>query len=140
MPESVRRSLAPVPETRGTQVVVLAPVVIDAPLPAGFVDIDALVEKEEADPAVREAIAAGRRSVAESYYADEPRSLSYYRLRRGWSQKELAGRLGTSQSYIARLEAGDIDPQVSTLNRLAATLDVPAAALLEVVTSGARRP
>lgn len=128
------------PETRGTPVVVLAPVVVDAPLPAGFVDIDALVEQEEADPAVRESIAAGRRSVSENYYAGEPPTLSYYRLRNGWSQKELASRLGTSQSYIARLEAGGIDLQVSTLNRLAATLDVPAAVLLDVVTSGAKRP
>jgi ribosome-binding protein aMBF1 (putative translation factor) len=140
LPESVRRTLAPVPETRGTPVVVLAPIVIDAPLPAGFVDIDSLVEQEEVDPSVRQAIAAGRQSVAERYYADGPRSLSYYRLRNGWSQKELAGRLGTSQSYIARLEAGDIDLQVSTLNRLAATLDVPPSDLLDAVTAGAKRP
>ena len=117
LPESVRRSLAPVPESRGTPVVVLAPVTVAAPLPAGFLDIDQLVEEAEQHPAPRDAIAAGRQAVADSYYADQPRSLAWYRLRKGWSQKELASRMSTSQSYIARLEGGDIDPQVSTLSR-----------------------
>jgi ribosome-binding protein aMBF1 (putative translation factor) len=118
----------------------LAPVVIDVPLPDGFVDIDALVEEEEKDSASREAIAAGRHAVADNYYADGPKRLSWYRLTRGWSQKELARRLGSSQSYVARLEAGDIDPQVSTLQRLAAVFEVPAAALLEAVTTETRQP
>ena len=139
-PESVRRSLVAVPETRGTHVVVLAPITIDAPLPAEFIDIDALVEQEEADPVARRAIAAGRRTIAESYYAAASRSLSYYRLHNGWSQKELAGRMGTSQSYIARLEAGDVDPQVSTVKRLAAVLDVQPSVLLDAMSAGAKRP
>lgn len=119
--------------------VVLAPITVDAPLPAGFVDIDVLVEEEEKDPGARQSIATGRASIAENYYAEQPRPLSYYRLRNGWSQKELAGRMCTSQSYIARLEAGDIDPQVSTLTRLAAVFDVQPSVLLEAITAGATR-
>lgn len=118
--------------------VVLAPVTVPAPLPAGFLDIDQLVEEAEHDPAARDAIAAGRRAVADSYYAKQPRSLAWYRLKRGWSQKELATRMNTSQSYIARLEAGDIDPQVSTLARLASVFDVTAAELLDALNVGAR--
>lgn len=117
--------------------VVLAPVTVAAPLPEGFVDIDQLVEHAEKDPVASEAIAAGRRAVAENYYAEEPRALAWYRLSKGWSQKELAARMSTSQSYIARLEAGDIDPQVSTLTRLAAVLGVTAAALLEALPAKA---
>jgi ribosome-binding protein aMBF1 (putative translation factor) len=132
--------LAAVPETRGTSVVVLAPIKVDAPLPAGFVDIEALVDQEENDPVAKQAIAEGRVSIAENYYATQPRRLSYYRLRNGWSQKELAGRMGTSQSYIARLEAGDIDPQVSTLKRLAAVFDVQPSVLLDALAEGATRP
>lgn len=137
-PEAVRGSLAPVPETRGTPVVVLAPVVISAPLPEGFVDIDDLVAEQEKDPVARQAIAEGRQAVADEYYAGETRPLAWYRLKKGWSQKDLAARLSTSQSYIARLEAGAIDPQVSTLQRLAVVFEVPAAALLESITQGAR--
>ncbi len=110
---------------------------VDVRLPNGFVNIDAVVDEEEKNPASRDAIATGRRSVAEHYYADGPKSLSWYRLTRGWSQKELARRLGSSQSYVARLGAGDIDPQVSTLQRLAAVFEVPAAELLEAAIRAA---
>jgi ribosome-binding protein aMBF1 (putative translation factor) len=127
-----------VPETRGTSVVVLAPITVDAPLPDGFIDIDALVEQEEKDPATKQAIAVGRVAIAENHYSAH-RPLAYYRLQNGWSQKELAMRMGTSQSYIARLEAGDIDPQVSTLKRLAAVFDVKPALLLDALATGVNR-
>jgi predicted transcriptional regulator len=40
----------------------------------------------------------------------------------GLSQTEVAARMGTSQSAIARLEAGDNDMRISTLERYAAAL------------------
>jgi ribosome-binding protein aMBF1 (putative translation factor) len=120
--------------------VVLAPVTVDAPLPAGFIDIDELVEEAEKDPVTREAIAVGRQTLADNYYADEPHSLTWYRLKMGWSQRELATRMSTSQSYIARLEAGDIDPQVSTLVRLASIFGVTAAALVDAISVRAKQP
>jgi transcriptional regulator with XRE-family HTH domain len=40
------------------------------------------------------------------------------RSRRGLTQAELARRLGTSQSAIARWERGDVSPRVETLNRV----------------------
>jgi ribosome-binding protein aMBF1 (putative translation factor) len=101
-------------------------------------DIEDFIEHEERDPAVKQSIAAGSKVIAEQYYADSPQRLAYFRLQNGWSQKELAGRVGTSQSYIARLEAGEIDPQVSTLNRLAAALQVSPAEILQAVTAGAK--
>jgi ribosome-binding protein aMBF1 (putative translation factor) len=129
-----------VPETRGTLVVVLAPVAVEAPLPADFVDIDSLVEQAERDPVAKVAIADGRKAIAENYYGTEPRALAYYRLQKGWSQKELAMRVGTSQSYIARVEAGDIDPQVSTLRRLAVALEVEPEVVFNAVLRGAKLP
>jgi ribosome-binding protein aMBF1 (putative translation factor) len=114
-------------------VVFLEPVIVAATLPEGFADIDALVEKAEADPVTRQALVEGRKAIAQNYYAGGVRSLAYYRLEKGWSQKELAARVGTSQSYIARLEAGSIDPQVSTLKRLSAVLDVTPAVLLDAI-------
>jgi transcriptional regulator with XRE-family HTH domain len=41
----------------------------------------------------------------------------------GLSQTEVAARMGTSQSAVARLERGDADVRVSTLQRYAAALD-----------------
>jgi predicted transcriptional regulator len=45
------------------------------------------------------------------------------RQRLGLSQTTVAARMGTSQSAVARLEAGRGDPRVSTLSRYAAALD-----------------
>jgi transcriptional regulator with XRE-family HTH domain len=41
----------------------------------------------------------------------------------GLSQTEVAARMGTSQSAVARLERGDADVRLSTLQRYAAALD-----------------
>jgi DNA-binding XRE family transcriptional regulator len=40
----------------------------------------------------------------------------------GLSQTEVAARMGTSQSAVARLEAGEADLRVSTLERYAAAI------------------
>lgn len=40
----------------------------------------------------------------------------------GLSQTEVAARMGTSQSAVARLEAGEADVRLSTLERYAAAL------------------
>ena len=40
----------------------------------------------------------------------------------GLSQTEVAARMGTSQSAVARLESGDADVRISTLERYVAAL------------------
>jgi DNA-binding XRE family transcriptional regulator len=49
-------------------------------------------------------------------------TLTTSRSRARISQKETAKRVKTSQSAIARLEAGSIDPRLSTLQRYAASI------------------
>ncbi len=44
------------------------------------------------------------------------------RLKAGLSQTEVAARMGTSQSAVARLESGDADIRLSTLERYATAL------------------
>lgn len=46
------------------------------------------------------------------------------REKRGFSQRELAERLGTTQSAIARLEAGHVSPTLPTLDKVAEALGV----------------
>ena len=121
------------PETRGQQVIVLATVESPAALPEGFVDIDTLVEQEEQNPQTAAAIADGRKIVAEQIYGTTNQPFSYYRLLKGWSQKQLADKVGTSQPYIARLETGGVDPQVGTLRRIAEALEVSVSALLDAL-------
>ncbi|MGH8929468.1 MAG: helix-turn-helix domain-containing protein [Egibacteraceae bacterium] len=42
----------------------------------------------------------------------------------GLTQRELAARMGTTQSAIARMEGGAVNPTVSLLSRLAQALDL----------------
>jgi len=49
-------------------------------------------------------------------------ALSARRLELGLSQTEVAARMGTSQSAVARLESGEADLRLSTLERYAAAL------------------
>jgi predicted XRE-type DNA-binding protein len=50
------------------------------------------------------------------------RELAEHRRSAGLSQTEVAARMGTSQSAVARLEAGDADVRASTLERYAAAI------------------
>ncbi|CAN5757009.1 hypothetical protein BH20ACT1_BH20ACT1_14270 [soil metagenome] len=47
-----------------------------------------------------------------------------YRVEHGLTQTALARKLGMKQPAVARLEAGDHEPTLSTLTRLARTLDI----------------
>lgn len=53
------------------------------------------------------------------------------RNQRGLTQEKLARRAGLSPGYLARLEIGMHDPQMSTLLKLAKALGVKVAQLLE---------
>ncbi len=50
------------------------------------------------------------------------RELAARREQLGLSQTAVAARMGTSQSAVARLEAGEIDAKLSTIERFAAAL------------------
>jgi transcriptional regulator with XRE-family HTH domain len=50
---------------------------------------------------------------------------------RGLSQHALAARAGIGRSYLARLELGQQDPTISTLEKLAKALRVKPTRLLE---------
>jgi DNA-binding XRE family transcriptional regulator len=89
-----------------------------------FAALDTLVDDLEATPAGRREMVAARRWVGKRFHGGAPATLAAFRLARGLSQKQLAVRLGTSQSYVARLEAGQIDPQFSTVRRVCAELGI----------------
>jgi predicted transcriptional regulator len=52
------------------------------------------------------------------YSTPTPDELKQYRLRLGKTQTELAAKAKVSQSLIARIEKGSIDPRVSTLRKI----------------------
>ena len=65
-----------------------------------------------------------------------------YRLRRlrGWTQRELAERMGTTSTVIRRFETGKRELRFGTLLRLAAALEVETHALLMPAPRTPKRP
>jgi transcriptional regulator with XRE-family HTH domain len=81
--------------------------------------------------ALRRMSAERRRLVAE---------LTAQRRSAGLSQTEVAARMGTSQSAVARLETGDADVRVSTLERYAAAIGSHLAWQAQVGQPGLSQP
>lgn len=78
----------------------------------------------ESDPVRKSHLEAGRKWVAESFYSDDGVTVRSLRLNKGWSQKQLADELLTSQPHIARIEKGTENVGISTCRKLAQALGV----------------
>ena len=70
-----------------------------------------------------------RSEAAERAYEDEARISEFrtlvhsLRIEAGLTQAELAARMGTTQSAIARIEGGGVRPRLETLEKLAHAID-----------------
>lgn len=56
--------------------------------------------------------------------------LKHARYRAGLTQQELADKAGTTQTTVARVERDAVQPEITTIRKLAAALDVRIAVLL----------
>jgi transcriptional regulator with XRE-family HTH domain len=56
-------------------------------------------------------------------------NLRHYRKARGLKQRELAERLGLSVNMVGNMERGEAAPSFETIEKIAAALEVPEAAL-----------
>lgn len=68
---------------------------------------------------------------------DLGRQILDLRLAHGWTQKELAQRIGTKQANISRLENGQLNPSVDMLQKVADALGAELIVTLEL--DGQRR-
>ncbi len=77
----------------------------------------------------------GRRAPNPEYLAELERLMPFEKIarmviqrrsERGWTQKELAERMGTSHSVISRIESGQHQTSVETLKRVEVIVDLPA--------------
>ena len=59
------------------------------------------------------------------------KNLRAARNKRHWTQERLAERSGVQAGEISRIEAGKRDPQISTLEKLAAALELSPGRLLD---------
>jgi len=104
------------------------------------VAIDTLIAERERDTKKAAALARARRKHAANLEDDPALSLTRLRLAKGWSQTQLAHAIGTQQPYIARIERGDDDLKMSTMEKIAQALGVPASDIFQAVaTVRARR-
>jgi len=76
------------------------------------------VEQQRQDPEYLKAEAELRPAL------DLAEDIIRLRVERGWSQKELAKRLGTRQANISRLEHGQANPTLKTLRKLSEVFEV----------------
>ena len=65
--------------------------------------------------------------------------LKQWRERRGWSLRQLGERSGVSFANISNIEAGKLDPRLSTLERLARALGISVRGLFPTERSRTRR-
>lgn len=103
------------------------------------VPIASLVAEREKDPRKAAAYARARQKLA-ARLADDEISLAKLRLAKGMSQAQLADAMGKKQPYVARLETGSNDLQVSTVEALARALSVsPAEVFAAVLASRVKK-
>jgi DNA-binding XRE family transcriptional regulator len=84
---------------------------------ADFLD-ETIASRTVANPAFPRLVAAAARR------RELVRELVALRASQGLSQTAVAARMGTSQPVVARLEAGDLDSRISTLERYADAVGV----------------
>ncbi|WP_428248389.1 helix-turn-helix domain-containing protein [Ferrovibrio sp.] len=58
-------------------------------------------------------------------------NVQYFRKEQGWSQEDLAFECGLHRTYISGVERGIRNPTVLILHKIAASLGIPAARLLD---------
>lgn len=85
-------------------------------------------------PEFVEHLKQARRKLVDTIYSEEKEtSLSALRLKAGLSQAELAEKINTSQSYIARIENGITDPGTALVVKLAQAINTSEAAVLSAI-------
>lgn len=97
-------------------------------------DIDCFIDELLAkDQSLEHELNESRKWVADVLYDGRPESLKKLRLRMGYSQSQLAEKIGMKQPNICEFESGKRRPSIDTLMRLADALDTTADILLKSI-------
>jgi DNA-binding XRE family transcriptional regulator len=70
------------------------------------------------------------------FCVDLGRHITKVRIRKGKSQDRVSMEAGLSRAALSRIEAGKVDPQISTLQRISEVLKVPLSELTSVKKAG----
>ncbi|MEW5891004.1 MAG: helix-turn-helix transcriptional regulator [Pseudomonadota bacterium] len=86
--------------------------------------IGELVGKWSKDEKRRALLTQARQWAADTFHGEDGDTVRTLRLRKGWSQVQLAAELGTSQPHVARIERGTENLAIETCRKLCAALNV----------------
>jgi predicted transcriptional regulator len=89
------------------------------------------ISRHEADPAMAARLSQARQRMAGEI--DQITTLRRLRLAAGFSQDKLAEAAKTSQAYIARVEAGTLDPGSDMVARMASALRLHPVVVFEAI-------
>lgn len=93
-------------------------------IPPQYSSVSNLVREWEGNEKDRDILEDARRWVKDTFHAHDGITIRTLRLGRGWSQAQLAQKLGTSQSHVARIERGTENIVIDTCRRLCQALGV----------------
>jgi ribosome-binding protein aMBF1 (putative translation factor) len=97
--------------------------------------LQAIVAAREADPVFAAHLRSARQDLGMRAFGEQAQSLRALRLSAGLSQTQLAKKISTVQSHVARVESGKNDPGTDLIVRIALALGVKA----EVVFNAVRK-
>ncbi len=87
-------------------------------IPPKYTAIADVVREFESTEQGRIAMEDARKWIGKTFHSEEGMTVRSMRLKMGWSQIQLARKLGTSQSHIARIERGSENLYIDTCRRL----------------------
>lgn len=93
-------------------------------VPAKHRRMSSITKSWEKDETRRKAMEEARQWIGETFHGDDGDTVRTLRLRKGWSQTQLAEAIGTSQSHVARIERGDQNLAIQTCRRLSDVLGI----------------
>lgn len=93
-----------------------------APKRSGWLDVRDVLREREADPARRQRLVNARKRLV--HVLSERGSITFLRLAKGLSRRDLAALSSIPEAVLSRIEAGtETDPRLSVCCRLARALD-----------------
>jgi len=92
--------------------------------PARHKSIRELVENWNTNEPRGAALQQARKWFTDAFHSEDGDTVRTLRLQNGWSQTQLAARLGTSQPHVARIERGTENLAIETCRRLCSVLSV----------------
>lgn len=92
--------------------------------PSNHTTIADMVSEFELDDKRRAAIEEARRWAADALHSEDGETIRTMRMKKGWSQTQLARELSTSQPHIVRIERGTENLTIETCRKLCLALEV----------------